>query len=63
MFAKVDQYGNVSCSPPVLVTTACKINVANFPFDEKHCTMEFARFEYYLSIGIHVFVFIDWVQI
>jgi hypothetical protein len=39
----MDQSGNAYCTPPALLTVACKLNVANFPFDEKKCTLVFGR--------------------
>jgi len=45
---KIDNYGNAFCSPPALSTVACEVDVENFPFDEKHCTLKFARYDYCL---------------
>jgi hypothetical protein len=41
IIADVDYNGNVYLSPPSLTTTICKIDVANFPYDEKRCTIVF----------------------
>jgi hypothetical protein len=46
VMADVDQYGNIYLSPPSLTTTICKIDVANFPYDEKRCTIMFGRLVY-----------------
>jgi hypothetical protein len=35
---------SVYVTPPALVTSTCRLNIANFPFDEKECTLTFARF-------------------
>ena len=39
----IDSNGTVSCTPPALITLACRTDVGNFPFDEKHCTLTFGR--------------------
>ena len=48
--AEMDYNGNIYLSPPSLTTTICKIDVANFPYDEKHCTIMFGRlYNYYFK--------------
>jgi hypothetical protein len=44
VFADVYANGTILVTPPALITTACKVNVINFPFDEKNCLMQFGRF-------------------
>jgi hypothetical protein len=35
--------GTVYGSPPALITTSCQLNVENFPYDEKICSMTWGR--------------------
>jgi hypothetical protein len=35
--------GTVSCTPTALINVACKTDISNFPFDEKICSLSFAR--------------------
>ena len=42
----MDFNGDAFCSPPALTTIACKVNVENFPYDQKHCILKFARLVY-----------------
>jgi hypothetical protein len=46
--------GSIFCTPPALIRVACKTDVANFPFDEKNCTLTFGRYTYneYLFEGV-----------
>lgn len=39
--AIVDHNGSVTWFPPAIYKSACKINIAHFPFDEQNCTMKF----------------------
>jgi hypothetical protein len=38
--------GTIYVSPPALITTACKLNVENFPYDQKVCTMTWGSWMY-----------------
>ncbi len=38
--------GTVYVSPAALITTACKLNVENFPYDQKVCTMTWGSWMY-----------------
>ena len=35
--------GTVIVSPPAIITTSCSLNIENFPYDEKICTMTWGR--------------------
>jgi hypothetical protein len=41
----VDYYPNGSayCTPPSLITTNCRLNIEDFPFDNKDCEFQFGR--------------------
>ena len=41
----VKLYSDGKCyvTPPSLITTDCKLNVENYPFDEKICTLTWGR--------------------
>jgi hypothetical protein len=43
LLINVNYDGTVSCTPTALITVACKTDVGNFPYDEKHCTLTFER--------------------
>lgn len=43
MLVNLYSNGTVYCSPPALITTYCELDIDNFPFDEKHCKLNFAR--------------------
>ena len=46
VLVQVDQYGNIELFPPSITTTSCKTDVANFPFDEKHCVIIFGSWAF-----------------
>ena len=37
--------GTVTCTPTAIIKVACETDVANFPFDEKHCKLIFGRLD------------------
>ncbi len=39
--------GTITCMPAAIISSMCKTDVTNFPFDEKNCHLTFGR--YYLS--------------
>jgi len=43
VMVKLYSNGTVYGSPPALITTSCQLNVDNFPYDEKICTMTWGR--------------------
>ena len=38
--------GTVVVTPPSIITTGCKLYLADFPFDKMVCELKFSRFEY-----------------
>ena len=51
IYADVYSNGTVLITPPSLITIGCKLNLGDFPFDEKNCTMEFARYLLILKLN------------
>jgi hypothetical protein len=47
---KLSYDGQVYVTPAALIKTACKLNVENFPFDEKICKMTWGSWAYPKSI-------------
>jgi len=47
---KLSSDGQVYVTPAALIKTACKLNVENFPFDEKICKMTWGSWMYPKSI-------------
>ena len=43
VLVKIYPDGKCYVGLPALITTACKLNVENFPFDEKTCKMTWGR--------------------
>jgi hypothetical protein len=41
---KIKSNGRALCNPPALITTQCKLNIDDFPYDSKHCTMTWGRY-------------------
>ena len=35
--------GTITCITTAIINSACKTDVTNFPYDEKHCILTFAR--------------------
>lgn len=43
LFAKINSNGYVFTTPPVLLTASCKLDMANYPFDERICILKYSR--------------------
>ena len=43
---KLSPNGSIYVSPPAIITTAGKLNVENFPYDQKVCTMTWGSWMY-----------------
>ena len=43
LYANVFANGTVFITPPSVITIRCHVDVNEYPFDEKNCTMKFAR--------------------
>jgi nicotinic acetylcholine receptor beta-1 len=54
VLANVYSNGKVIFTPPALINAACKIDISNFPFDEKNCTLLLSRF-YFNSYNFNFF--------
>jgi len=52
---KLSYDGQVYVTPPALITTACKLNVENYPFDQKICKMTWGRLE--KNFGLNLLIF------
>ena len=35
--------GTIVATPPAIIKTACKLHLADFPFDKKVCDIKFSR--------------------
>ena len=44
VLVKIKSNGRALCNPPALITTQCKLNIDDFPYDSKHCTMTWGRY-------------------
>ena len=45
VYCKVYSNGTVYATPPAIITTSCKLNINNYPFDQKQCKMTWGRYK------------------
>jgi hypothetical protein len=43
IYAHVTNNGTVKVTLPYLLSTSCEMVINDFPFDEKHCLLDFSR--------------------
>ena len=43
---KLYSNGTVYVTPPAIITTSCKLNVENYPYDQKQCSMTWGSWMY-----------------
>jgi hypothetical protein len=55
--AKLSYDGKIYAATPALITTACKLNVENYPFDQKICKMTWGRLEKNFGLNLLIFNF------
>ena len=44
LLINIEYTGSITCTPTAIIDVACKTDVGNFPYDEKHCTLTFGRY-------------------